>query len=1089
MKYFRIFGLPLITVTMTAAMGATAITPTRPTQLWFEPNRGQVPGQTQWIARSPGAVTYITGTKVVFALMPDMSKHSVMEPGRTHNITMRLLNAAEAPDTEGEELLDSYSNHFSGKTSKDWFVGIPHYAKVRYKNVYPGIDLIYYSNGQNLEYDFEVAAGADPGQIELSFSEDVRIEKGDLLISGIRQHRPKVFQNGREIAAAYQITSDNHVTLALAKFDRRERLTIDPVLEFATFLGGPGDENVRSIAFDKAGFVYLGGYTQTPAAPILDPFQQPSVVVYAPIIFKFSADGQKLIFYTTIDSNSYGWINAMAIDSGGRMVTTGGTWATNFPLKDAFITDRKAIYTSGFVTKFSPDGRSILFSSLLGGSVEDLLHSIALDATDNFYISGLTQSKDFPVKNAFQPAFAGGYRDCFLTKISSAGVMTFSTYFGSSGTELCDGLALAPDGGILMVGGADRNDLPLKNALQTEITPYIGQRTAFLAKFTPDGQLAFSTFFGGPISSFGSAVATDTAGNIYIGGSAASKFITRNAFQPVAPPGGYPAFVAKFDAEAKNLIYATYLGGSAYDQIFGIGVDPNGSAIVGGQISSPDFPVKNPFQSFRGGGLSNSDIFVAKLSPAGDSLIYSTPIGGGGGDQGGYLTLDADGNAYVGGISESLQDFPTKNPFQKGYGGGRWDAVFFKISDNTAPAPSPLSVQPGRLLFNCVDGRVTPSLQSIEVSSTGPVQVFTAVPSDPWLRLSSSSGSTPASVTIWIEPAGLEPGTYNGTIRLAPLSGNSATIDVTLTVQAAGAILTGVTPALVPIGSDDLEITVRGSNFTRASTLLINGVPRLGTQVVFVDANTLRTTLPKSYLTVEYNHTLAVQNPNAALSNVIALAVGRPAPQVAYGGVVNAASYGGGSVSPGEIITVFGSNFGGIENTSVWFDLVIPAKVIYVTPSQLGVTVPYEIDGLGKTSLIVESQGLRSAPVNLDVIESAPGLFTADSSGKGQGAILNSDGSVNGPANPALPGSIIVLYGTGGGRLTKDPLPRLDLPVSVTIGGIDAEVSYAGVAPGLAQGAIQVNVKVPAAELSGTQPVILQIGDQRSRSDVTVSIQ
>jgi uncharacterized protein (TIGR03437 family) len=207
---------------------------------------------------------------------------------------------------------------------------------------------------------------------------------------------------------------------------------------------------------------------------------------------------------------------------------------------------------------------------------------------------------------------------------------------------------------------------------------------------------------------------------------------------------------------------------------------------------------------------------------------------------------------------------------------------------------------------------------------------------------------------------------------------------------------------------------------------------------------------------------------------------------VAAAGVVNAACYAGNNVSAGEIVAIFGANFGTSDNTQVLFD-GIAAKLIYVTPTQLGATVPYSIS-TATTSLVVQSQGQSSAPVQIPVVPATPAIFTADATGKGQGAILNQDSSVNSASNPALPGSVVVLYGTGGGALTNDALPRLALPVSVTIGGAVAQVLYAGIAPGLVSGAIQVNVQVPSGVVSGSAPVLLQVGNAPSRSDVTLAV-
>jgi uncharacterized protein (TIGR03437 family) len=203
---------------------------------------------------------------------------------------------------------------------------------------------------------------------------------------------------------------------------------------------------------------------------------------------------------------------------------------------------------------------------------------------------------------------------------------------------------------------------------------------------------------------------------------------------------------------------------------------------------------------------------------------------------------------------------------------------------------------------------------------------------------------------------------------------------------------------------------------------------------------------------------------------------------------VNAASYASGSVAPGEIVTVFGSNFGTMANTSVMFDNV-PATLVYVTAMQLAATVPYSVTGANSTTLVITSNGVASTPVSLNVSPSVPAIFSSDASGTGQAAALNQNNTVNGPSNPAAAGSIVALYGTGGGALTTDALPLLKLPVTATVGGVPATVYYAGIAPGLVEGAMQVNVQIPSGVTPGPAVSIAVMVGNATSNTVTLSIQ
>jgi uncharacterized protein (TIGR03437 family) len=265
------------------------------------------------------------------------------------------------------------------------------------------------------------------------------------------------------------------------------------------------------------------------------------------------------------------------------------------------------------------------------------------------------------------------------------------------------------------------------------------------------------------------------------------------------------------------------------------------------------------------------------------------------------------------------------------------------------------------------------------------------------------------------------------------------------------------------------------------------------TPVTIVNSTTITFKLPKLYFAGLTNYPITVQNPQSLASNGLSLAVGNPAPVIATGGILNAASYAPPPVSVGEMVVIFGSNFGSIDTTNVLFEH-LPGRVIYVTPTQLVATVPA---GAGnRDSIIVEvqtSHDVYSAPVTVNMAPSAPALFTSDASGKGQAAAINQDNTVNDATHPAPAGSVVALYATGGGALTavlsSAALPRVALPVSATIGGLDAPVLYAGVAPGEPEGMIQINVQVPAGLQSGAAEVLVKIGDAISQQGVTLAVQ
>jgi uncharacterized protein (TIGR03437 family) len=509
-------------------------------------------------------------------------------------------------------------------------------------------------------------------------------------------------------------------------------------------------------------------------------------------------------------------------------------------------------------------------------------------------------------------------------------------------------------------------------------------------------------------------------------------------------------------------------------------VDKDQNIYIAGTALGDDLPVKDSLQPFRGG----TDAYLTKISSSGQSLVFSTYLGGTAGEVGGAFVLDAQGGVYFTGQTTS-SDFPTKNPYQSKYGGGD-DIFLVKITDNSVAPSGPLQALPGHLPFQFVQGGAAPAPQTVSVS--GPEQYFiTTTPA--WISAAPVGSPTPPNtVQVSVNPSGLAPGQYNGSVVLHPQSGAAVTtVDVALTVLGPAAVVTSLEPALVQVGSDDTLITVHGSGFLPGAKLYVDDVGYALTPLTVVDSHTITFTLPKLYFTVVTTHPIAILNPQAPLSNSIAVSVGQVGPTIATGGVVNAASYAAPPVAVGEIVVIYGSNFGDGSATQALFDYV-QATIIYATPTQVAATVPRGVGNRAMTQVIVQNGDVMSAPVTLPVAPSAPALFTADSTGKGQASALNQDYSVNGASNPAARGSVIQLFGTGGGLLTKDALPIVTLPTSATVDGLDAQVQFAGAAPGLPEGVLQVNVMIPPGVRSGSVPIDVKIGDAASNT-ATIVIQ
>jgi len=443
-------------------------------------------------------------------------------------VRMKLVGARPAAQWEALEKQPGISNYFLGNDPAKWRTGVPNYARVEARGVYPGVDMICYGNRSQIEYDLAVAPGADPGQVQLAWegADSLRLNaEGDLVLAtklgDIVQKRPRVYQD----------------------------------------IGG---ERV-----DVASKYVLAGGTRVRATdfPIQAPYQSKLKATWgSAFVSKLSPAGNALVYSTYLGGSNLDWGMAIAVDASGSAYVTGGTFSTDFPTQSPYQSILKSGHGyNAFVTKFSPAGNSLVYSTYLGGSQEETSQAIAVDAAGSAYITGMTDSFDYPTQSAYQSA-----------NYASAG-------------------------------------------------------TVFVAKFAPGGNtLVWSTFLGGSFFEWAYGIAVDAVGSAYVTGISSSKnFPVTSAYQSVnnTTDNGGNAFVTKFSPSGTTLIYSTYLGGSTGDGGNAIAVDAAGSAYVAGHAFSSDFPTQLAYQTSLKG---KEDAFVTKLSPAGNTLVYSTYLGGSG---------------------------------------------------------------------------------------------------------------------------------------------------------------------------------------------------------------------------------------------------------------------------------------------------------------------------------------------------------------------------------------------------------------------------------------------------------------------------
>lgn len=645
---------------------ALALLQQRP--LSFEENQGQTVAQADFLSRGRGYTLLLGSTGVELTLATSAT------------LGMEFVGANPDAAKEGLEELPGRSNYFFGDRPSKWRTNIATYGKVRYTEIYPGVDLVYYGDQGQLEYDFVVAPGADPERIALRFAGVDRLavdSEGGLLVrstdgSSVRLRKPLVYQSahgGRRIISANYVIDENRARVELGSYDRSRTLVIDPVLLYSTRLGGSDQDAAYAIAVDRAGYVYVTGDTDSRDFPVAVPAQGSSGGADDIFVAKLSPDGSQLIYSTYLGGSEADVGAGITVDSAGNVYLTGDTSSPDFPVVTP-IQRKLASAPDAFVAKLSPDGSHLIYSTYLGGGGGERGMGIAVDRAGQAYVAGYTHSTDFSTENAFQPAFAGGNADAFIAKLSPSGsALVFSTYLGGGNDrpDIATAIAVDSAGNAFVTGFTNSRDFPVVNPLQS----FAGPTDVFVTKLSPLGVPIYSTFLGGIADDEGMSIAVDSRGSAYITGETESlKFpttagafrrscvgvLTRGPMQEVCSGGD--AFVAKLDPAGSSLVYSTYVNGTGFEVGRGIAVGPDGSAYVTGITSSADFPMVNPIRTDFGGG--KYDAFVFKLNPSGTSLSYATYLGGGD-NEGGYgIAVDGAGNAYVAGFTAST-DFPSRN--------------------------------------------------------------------------------------------------------------------------------------------------------------------------------------------------------------------------------------------------------------------------------------------------------------------------------------------------------------------------------------------------------------------------------------------
>jgi hypothetical protein len=814
----------------------------------FIENQGQFDEKVRFRVVGNGAGLWLTDQGIVFDFVRRKNSHELLLPeaGGAFNVgrrdglfgrkksdshelerivfSQKLVGAGSKPVIEANDPLPGTYNYFMGSDPARWHTHVHAFREVVYHDVWQGIDLKLYANGRNLEQEFIVHPGADPAQVRLAYE---GIKKLDLAKNGslwihtkfgnLIESQPRLFQEleGKRLAVKgrFRISGDSY-TFDVGHRNKELALVIDPTLLYSTFLGGSAgvscgnppfggcglSENATGIAVDTTGSAYVTGVTASPDFPVTTGALQ---TTFAPdccaFVTKLSPLGDQLEYSTFIGGTIFSGAasNAIAVNALGEAYITGFA-GTGYPITTNAL---EASFNGGiFFTKLSSQGDALLYSTQIGRAFIGFArgNAIAVDSSGKAYIAGSVDngySLDVTT-GAFQNSFppqAGLV--AFLSVIdptqSGRAGLFYSTYLGTSGADNGLGVALDALGMAYITGFANDPFFPVTpGAYQTT---YAGGVDAFVAKINPNasgaGSLIYSTYLGASNEDIGSGIGVDALGNAYVVGFTNSGLnsppfpTTPGALQMTYPGGGNSGFVTKLNPAGNQLVYSTYHGGFQGAPT-SVAVDALGNAYVAGQTSG-NFPVTlDAFQPvFRGGAIfRNSDAFVSKFGSDG-SLIYSTFLGGGGGDGANAVAIDQIGDAYVTGFTTS-PDFPTTiSALQRTMNlSGPSTPVDMFVSKLPIGLPQNLSVTGMLPSVGGNTGPTTPQINGSGFHIGATAKLIGLDPEIPALNVNVSSGGRVMDATF--DLSGSIPGTRS--LVITNPDGSNITVPLAFTIASGG---------------------------------------------------------------------------------------------------------------------------------------------------------------------------------------------------------------------------------------------------------------------------------------------------------------
>ena len=709
--------------------------------LRFEATAGEAAAVAPFVARGRDAEFLISRTGAQFVL-----RHPA---GKIAAAKMQFVGANPAAAITGGAELAGKINYLLGTQSAQWRVGMPTFAQVQVDNIYPGINVVYYGNGRQLEYDFHLAAGVEPQTIALRFdgAEKIAVNpQGELVVSlpdgEMVQRTPVVYQNDgstrREISGGYRLLDAHTATFALGAYDHRQPVVIDPVLSYSTYFGGNNTYIAHAIALDTNGCIYIAGETLSTqlTSNSSDAFQtnfHGGTITGDAFVAKFDNTGQTNLYCTYLGGSSDDTVYGLAVDKSGNVYLTGATRSADFPTNNALYGYKAGplpgYYGRAFVAELNTNGSKLLYSTFLSGNLADAGFAIAVDAAQNAYVAGYTCSTNFPVTarasqtNLLCTNSIYYNRNAFVAEISAGGTnLLYSSYLGGQNYDQATGITVDQANFIYVTGLTASTNFPTTNALAgfkflngaTNASPACD---AFVCKYSPGfTNLVYATFLGGTNSDAATAITADTTGHAYVVGWTVStnfpgayrndgftnctRFVsnqlTNNLFNLFGITTN--AFLTELSANGASILHTAVFGGSLMDVPNGVALDAAGNIYLVGSSVSTNYPVTpaSLLGSLQATNSGAADVFVTAFKADWSGLLYSTYLGGWLNDFGNAIAVDAAGNAYIAGQTFST-NYPSFNGLQPAlnlasYYNGTSDAFLTKILP-AAPTPT-LTINP-----------------------------------------------------------------------------------------------------------------------------------------------------------------------------------------------------------------------------------------------------------------------------------------------------------------------------------------------------------------------------------------------------------